>query len=357
MKAAFFDLKGEELTVHTFEKNGKTSLSGDAVSTRVGEGQSFSIANKNDLIEESYLSLPFSLLNFRVLELPFQDEKKLRELLPFEISNLILGGPETVVFDTYPLQGGEGKHKVLVVYVMKDTLRALLTRLKSSGFDPRAVTSIELSDAIGASASEPEIMGRLLSPRLIPQEERVNIAVKEMSGPTINLRREEFAYTADSEKTKKSLRITAVLAAVLFLVFLSDMTLTALSVKRANTSIKDEIRRTYLSIFPNEKKISSEIYQLRAHLKELQDKEGTFIGVSPLQVMLELTKAVRPGVAMSEITLTRDLVVVKGECPSLSDVQKIKSDLEAFLTSVTISDTKTSAQNRTLFTITGKEKK
>ncbi|MGD0283381.1 MAG: GspL/Epsl periplasmic domain-containing protein [Dissulfurispiraceae bacterium] len=346
MKAAFFDLVGEELTVFTLEKNGTTYVSGVASSIPPSEEYS-----------ESCLSLPLSLLNFRVVEVPFQDEKKLRELLPFEIDGLILGGHDTIVFDTYPLQGGDEKHKVLVAYVLKDTLRTLLNKLKSSGFDPKAVTSIELSDAIGSSASESEIMGRILLPGTLVREDRARIAVKEMESPTVNLRRDEFAYTADTEKAKKSLRVTALLAALLFVVFLSDMVLTTWSVKSANSSIKDDLRRTYLSIFPNEKRISSEVYQLRAHLKELQDKESTFIGVSPLQVLLDLTRLSRPGVSLNEITVDRDLIVVKGECPSLSDVQKIKSDLEGFLASVTISDTKASVQNRTLFTITGKEKK
>jgi type II secretory pathway component PulL len=346
MKAAFFDLKGEEFTVLTLEKNGQTVVSGVASSMPPCEDYS-----------ESYLSLPISLLNFRVMEVPFQDEKKMRELLPFEIDGLILGGHETIVFDTYPLQGEEGKYKVLVVYVLKDTLRTYLSKLKLAGFDPRAVTSIELSYAIGSSASEPEIMGRILSPGTLAQGDRAKIAIKEMSKPIVNFRREEFAYTADSEKTKKSLRVTALLAALLFVVFLSDMVLTTWSVKRANASITDEIRRTYLSMFPNEKKISSEVYQLRAHLKELQDKESTFIGISPLQVLLDLTRLSKPGVSLNEITLDRELIIVKGECPSLSDVQKIKSSLEGSFASVTISDTKTSVQNRTLFTITGKEKK
>ena len=53
----------------------------------------------------------------------------------------------------------------------------------------------------------------------------------------------------------------------------------------------------------------------------------------------------------------RELIVLKGECASLSDAQRIKNDLEEFLTGVNISETKPSAQNRTLFTITAKDRK
>ncbi|MBF0560134.1 MAG: hypothetical protein HQL08_15295 [Nitrospirae bacterium] len=343
MKAAFFDLSGEEPTIYTIEQNGHTSVSGVAVNMPASEGYT-----------ESYLSLPLSMLNFRVLDLPFSDEKKLRELLPFEIDGLILGGAETIVFDTYPLDGTEGKHKVLVVYVLKDTLRAQLNSLKLSGFDPKTVTSVELSDAIGSSTSEHEIMTRLLSPRPLTQEDRVKISIKEIGRPVINLRRGEFKYTADSDKTKKSLRVTAILAAVLMLVFLSDMVLTAVTARRSNAAISDEMRKTYLGMFPSEKNISSETYQLRAHIKELKEKESAFIGVSPLPLLLDLTRIARPGVSLGEITVNRELIVLKGECQSLSDVQRTKSDLEGFLTSVTISDTKNSVQNRVLFTITAK---
>jgi hypothetical protein len=58
-----------------------------------------------------------------------------------------------------------------------------------------------------------------------------------------------------------------------------------------------------------------------------------------------------------EITIDKERIVVKGECPSLSDVQQIKSSLERFLTQVNIADAKPSSQNRTLFTITAKERK
>lgn len=343
MKAAFFDLSGEELAIYTIEQNGSASVSGVAVDMPACEGYA-----------ESYLSLPLGLLNFRVLELPFSDEKKVRELLPFEIDSLILGGSENVVFDTYQLAGDEGKHKVLVVYVLKDTLRTHLNSLKLSGFDPKAVTSIELSEAVGSSRSEHEIMTRLLSPRPLTQEDRVKICIREMGKSVINLRRGEFAYTADSDRTKKSLMVTALLAAVMLLVFLSDMALTTVTLKRSNTAISNEMRKTYLGLFPDERNVSSETYQLKAHLKDIKEKESSFTGVSPLQLLLDLTRINRPGVSLSEITLTRELVILKGECPSMSEVQKIKSDVESFLTAVTISETKTSVQNRILFTITAK---
>ena len=343
MKTAFFDLSGEELTIYTIERNAHASVSGVAVDMPASEGY-----------EESYLSLPLGLLNFRVLELPFQDEKKVRELLPFEIDGLILGGAETVIFDVFPLEKAGDKYRALVVYVPKEVLKTHLNSLRLSGFDPRAVTSIELADALRSSVSEHDVMTRILSPRRLTQEERVKICIGEMEKPVINLRRGEFAYTADRDKTRKSLRLTALLAAALLLVFLSDMVFNAVTLTRSNSMISGDMRKTYLGMFPAEKNIGSVTYQLKAHIKELKEKESSLVGVSPLQFLLDLSRISKAGGSVNEITLGKELVVLKGECPSISDVQKIKGGLDSFLASVTISETRTSAQNHTLFTITAK---
>lgn len=353
-RTIFLDLKGKELSIYTIERNGKPVLNQGKLTVSVGEGYSFDIEKAVGDMKEAYLSLPLDLLNFRIIELPFFDMKKVMEMLPFELDGLIIGGTEGIVFDAYPLGESNGIFRILVTYIMKDTLRAILSGLKTSGLDPRVVTSLELSHILGCPASGRDITGLLLTPEQITDEERVKTAVKELEKPAINLRRGEFAYTADTEKTRKSLRLTAILAALLLLVFFSDAAMTIISLKKENRSIRDEIRKTYVGIFPDEKKITSELYQLRAHLKEMKDKEGSFIGASPLQGLLELTRLSRPGLSLIEITMDKELIVLKGECPSLSDAQKIKKDLEGFLTDVNISETKPSLQNRILFTITAK---
>jgi hypothetical protein len=356
-RVAFFDLKEEELSIYILEKNGGTYKVKDTINTPVSEKDLFSIDRTFNDIEESYLSLPLSLLNFRTLELPFSDTSKIKEVLPFELDGLILGSPDSAVFDARVIDERNGKYKSLAVYVMKDTLRRIFEKLKVLRIDPKVVTSIELASLIGSLTLNEEITHLLINPKPIASEDRINSAISEIDRPTINLRTGELSYTLDTEKTKKSLKLTAILFVLLLLVFLSDMALTIISTKKAISSIRDDIRKTYTGIFPDEKKITNELYQIKAHLKELKDKERSFIGVSPLQLFLDLTQVSKQGMSFHEITIDKERIVVKGECPSLSDVQQIKSSLEKFLTQVNIADAKPSSQNRTLFTITAKERK
>lgn len=352
-RIAFFDLREEELSIFILEKKGYGVVSRHAVPLSGGGNYSFKLDENVTGIDETYLSLPLGLLNFRIVELPFSDMKKVMELLPFELDGLILGGSGDIVFDACLLGNENGRSKVLVAYLRKEVLRALLDNLKSYGFDPRAVLSLELGHAIAAESKE-GFANNLFTPVPLENDERISIAVRELKKPTVDFRKGEFAHTADADKVKKSLRITAALATLLLLLFLADTTMNIISARRENQDLRDDIRKTYQAMFPGERKITSEAYQLKAHLKELKDKESSFIGVSPLEAVRTLTRISRPGVSLSEISVDKDIIIIKGECPSLSDAQRIKGELEDILTNVSISDTRPSSGNKTLFTITAK---
>ncbi len=352
-RTTFLDLREEELTVRVPGKNGFSA----GVTYHIGPGYSFSPENQAAAAGESVLSVPLSLLNFRMLELPFSDTKRIRELLPFEIDGLVLGGAKSVVFDALVLGEGKGQNRILVAFLLKETLRTILVKLKGLGFDPSAVTCLELSHIL---ASNPPVAGMadlLVSPSPMTDQERLNSSLREAESPLINLRRGEFAYTQDAEKTRKSLRMTMALAAMLVAVFFADTTMTIFSLKRENARIREEIRRTYLGLFPNETRITSELYQLRAHIKELKEKEGSLVGISPLGTLLDLSHAIRPGITLTEVDQDRETIVLKGECTSLSDVQKFRNDLLRTFGDVVVADTKPSARNMVIFTVTAKVKK
>jgi type II secretory pathway component PulL len=279
---AFFDLKGEGLSVYILTKKGSSyQLKDTLLASAKGEGL-FDIPRKLEGIGDSYLSLPLDLLNFRVLELPFSDKERIREVLSFELDGLILGGTEGIVFDASILGESNGRSNVLVSYITKEELKKHLERLGSLKADPRIVTSIELAFAVGSPSSRESITELLLDPEPLGEEDRKSIAIKEIESPTINLRRGELSFTADVQKTKKGLRITAILGILLALVFLFDVGARIITTKREIASAKEEIRKTYLSVFPQDKKIVSELYQMKSHLKELKEKESAYIGVDPL---------------------------------------------------------------------------
>lgn len=355
MSAAFIDLSEKKLIVYSLGRDSVVRM--EIASAAVGEDYSFDLQFLPAGLEESCLSLPLDLLDFRVLELPFSDASKIRELLPYELDSLVLGGTSSVVFDVHVLGESDGKSRVLVAFLSKETLRAILSGLKAAGLDPRTVTSVELSHALATATSEEDLMRLLTSPVTLEAEARLQAAVREVENPSINLRRGELAYTADTEKTKKSLKVTALLAILVLIMVLSDLSFMTISLHRKNQAIRNEMRSIYTSLFPHEKRITSETYQLEAHIKELKDREGSFTGISPLDTMLDLTHISRPGTKLTEITMDKDVIVLKGECPSLGDVQTIRDELAAVMNDVTISDTKPSSQNTTLFTLTGKLRK
>ncbi len=355
-KKVFLDLKGRELSVYTFDNGGASGQPKSTLTIPVGDGGPFAI-DRSLGAEECFVSLPIDLLDFRVLELPFSDIKKIRELVPFEIDNLVLGGSGSVVFDTCILDKNEGKSRVLVVYTAKETLKTILNKLRAAGIDPRAVISLELAHVVSSSASAADIAQKLLSPEILDDKDRIFAAAAEIKNPTVNLRRGEFAYTADTERTRKSLMLAAGMVILLLLVLIADRVMVIVSTKRDNDSVRESIRKSYQGLFPMENKISDELYQLKAHQKELKDKEGTYIGISPLQTLLDLSKTGGPSVSFIEVTVDRDITILKGEAPSMSDVQKTKTDLEKIFKEVNISDTKPSAQGKTLFSITVKGRK
>lgn len=356
-----FDLGQDSLSVYTLDRDRKMVLNKETVALSgpiAGSGHlPAEITTRLQETDECCLSLPLGLLNFRIIEMPFADLRKLRELLPFELEGLIMSGVSSVVFDAVVLGGQDGKYRVLVAYISRDILRENLGQLKIYNADPRFAVSLELADLLQRNRGE-DISGLLQESPALSESSLVETALREIAQPTFNFRRDEFAYTVDDRKQNKLIRTAAILLALIAVVFLADMAFVSLSLKRDNQSLRDGLRKTYQEVFPGDKKITDEVYQMKAHLKELKEKEVSFIGTSPLQVMLDLSKVVRPGIAFSEVTVESTLIVLKGECPSLGDVQKIKADLDPILLEVNISETKPSAaQGRTQFTMTAKGRK
>jgi hypothetical protein len=92
-------------------------------------------------------------------------------------------------------------------------------------------------------------------------------------------------------------------------------------------------------------------------MKELKTNEELYVGINPLATILKISDIDRQGVVLHEISMDRENMIFKGEAPSLTDVQKMKDRMDALFEGVAISDSKSSAQGRLLFTITAGEKK
>lgn len=352
---AFFDITDmQEGRLYLFE-DGRLE---DSRTFEIGEDGRF-YAGELPEVEEAFVSLPLEEFDYRVLELPFSEPERVREVLPFELDGLILDGAESAAMDAMVLGKAEGgKHRVLAAYIRKDALARLIEGLSGLGADPRAVTCLELASAINA-AEGAEDMGRaLLEPPALEESERPALALKETESPTINLRRGEFAYTRDAERAMRSFRFTAAALIALLLIVSGDVGVRAAKVKKETARVSEEIISTYRGAFPAEKPGAAQglAYKMKARLKELREKDRALKTVSPLEFLMKLQETRPQGVAYTDITLDREFVVLKGEAPSLSDVEQAKATLEGFLAEVKISETGQSVKDKVAFTITAREK-
>ena len=313
-------------------------------------------------VDEFYLSVPATLLDFRIVNFPFSDREKIKKVLPIELDNLVLGGSEEIVFDTIIPYGDDESVDVLVAYAGKNILNHILTEFAGRNIDPRCITSIDLQAVIEyMSADDGEgfqksIAERLLVPLKWNESDRIRQAQQEIEKPTINLRTGQFAYTKDTEKTERALKITVLLGFLLALVIHANILFQTIMTKKESAAIAKEMRVSYSSLFPGEKKTIDELYQLKSHIREIGEKNDALTGVDSLQFLLDLSKRADSNVVYTEIQIEKGLIKLKGESRSTDELSKVKTKLSEFLSDVSVSDVKPNAQGKILFTVVAKEK-
>jgi hypothetical protein len=269
---AFFDITGRHGRLYVFEEG----VLRDNIPFELSEDRRFFTGDLPEDIGEALVSLPLEMLDFRMLELPFSEPARVREVLPFELDGLILGGTEGVVVDALVLKEPEGeKHRVLAVFVEREKIRALLGRLSELGLDPRAITSVELAHAVKISTETGELGRMLLEPSALAEPDRPAAAHAELSDLTINLRRGDFAYTRDIEKTRRSMMFTVLALILLLLILAGDLGLRTLKLGKQAAGLESQIVSLYSGMFPGEKPESARglAYKAKALLKEARGKE------------------------------------------------------------------------------------
>lgn len=347
----FIDINDAEVNAYIFERRkGKYEVSETRKCPR-DDKHRFSFEELPRDIETAYVSLPLSILNYRVIDVPFSDKDKIREVLPLELDGVILGTADQVIFDLMIIGSSSNTYQVLAVYANKVLIRDILENCKLYHIDPECITSLELR-SMGKKFS----FKNLLSPVTVDKNYRIQLASEEIKAPTINFRRDEFSYTRNIETTKRSLKLTALLVTLIMIVLSAGLLLKVVSTRNEMWNIKKELRKEYRELFPLEKNVVNELYQLKSHMKELKEEEELLIGISPLSLLMNLSRIDKHHAIFNEISTQNKTITLKGEAPSLSDVQLIKVGLDRFFNEVTISDSKTSANGMMIFSITAKER-
>jgi len=343
-KFLFLDIKDGELGEYLFVyKKGKyESLNiKNSYFSLEGDFPNFTINNINTCI-----SLPLNLLNFRVLELPFHDKSRINEILRFDLEGIILDDISNIIFDSVILDRVEDRYKVLVIFIEKQRLRSILTKLNAKGIDPFCITSIEVRNIV-----KDFDIDKILNPISLKNEERIDIAKEELKAPTINLRKDEFVFKREFEKEKKAFKVSIILLILLFSLNLINFFINFMAITRESKVIKNDIRKMYQGLFPQENNIFNEIYQIKSHIRELEEKENVFVSVSPLEILMELSRLKRNGLVVSELAVEKNNIIIKGESHSLSIIQDFRDGLNKIYRDVNISDSKELVQGKMAFTI------
>ena len=311
-------------------------------------------------IDEFYVSLPAAVLDFRILNFPFSDKEKITKAIPLELDNYIIGGSEEIVFDSINLDGDDSSVEVLVAYARKEVLDHVLTQLARKNIDPRVVTSIDLQTVVktGEGADQKRFRGaiveNLVGLHVWDQNQRIIAAENELTQPTINLRIGQFAYRKDAEKTGKALKGTVILAFLLALVVHASMMFQAIMIKRDVTAITSDMSASYSSLFPNDKKTIDVLNQLKSHIREIEEKNDALTGIAALKFLIDLSKTRESYVVYTDIQIEKNLIKMKAETGSMDDLSKIKMKLSEFLPDVSISDVKSTAHGKIIFTVIAK---
>lgn len=312
-------------------------------------------------VDEFYVSVPEAFLDCRVLSIPFADKKKIEEVIPLELSSLIISGPGEIIFDSIVLDASDTSVDVLVVYIGTEVLHRILADLAQRNIDPCIVTSLDLRPPAGDGnesgrkqfLKSPD--SRLYNPAPWDQARRISAAGQEISDPTLNLRRGLFAYKKDAAKTGKALRMAAVLAFLLAFIIHANFLFQALMTKKESANIVGQMRLSYGSLFPGEKKTIDEVYQLKSHIKASRETGDLLSGVAPLHLLLGLSRRMEANVVYTDISLENGLIKMKVEARSMDAPVKIQKRLSEFLTGVSISDIRPAAPGKVLFTVIAKD--
>lgn len=302
-------------------------------------------------IDDWCVSIPLSLLDFRIMTLPFTDPRTMAKVIPYELDSLVLGGSQDMVFDVVVLKSLEGGSEVLVLYLRRQLLQALLDVLNRAGIDPPVVTSVELRAALGESPGD--VVDFVTGQRAVKSDSRLSAVRAELTGPpVVNLRSGSFACKRDTERLWKTARVTAVLLFVLGVLIHGILGMATVLARTESSAVRDTLRKEYTALFPQERRVSDELYQLKSHVKGLQDKRALLLGASPMRVLKTLAESRVQGTYLTELSIDRTALSLRGEAPSVSDVDAFKSMLAPKFSDPRVSDVRPVTEGKTSFALT-----
>lgn len=131
VSAGTFTLKMEPLRFDTLdlaESGGKAELE-ESLSKLLGQ---FAVKGSFSDYQKALVCIPVEDLSIRIMEMPFEDRKKITEVLPFEMAGLLHVDVEDTLVEAVAI----GEKKVLAAALEKSVMGGYIALLTSFGIDP-----------------------------------------------------------------------------------------------------------------------------------------------------------------------------------------------------------------------------
>ena len=284
--------------------------------------------------EKVLVAIPPDEISIRILSIPFEDRKKIQDILPFELSGILPQDVKEMIVDAIPI----GNSKVIAAALEKIRLKKYLEILKEFGLDPYWLGSTIFSmgkllngvnngtaaiagDGAFAVLSDGEPiffkplkgidelkMGLIYLEsegihidKIYSVEEKIKdlksllpkIDIKNVPLPgncppegaglyalslhlqknmegAINFRRGEFEYTRESDAVKKSLKFTGMLVLIIAGLLFGNIYLKYKTLSNELMAAKGALKEAYIELFTGETKVVDELYQLEAKVNKLK---------------------------------------------------------------------------------------
>ncbi|MBI4844405.1 MAG: hypothetical protein HY809_08805 [Nitrospirae bacterium] len=346
MKIGFIDWGGGQASLYTFtKKSGVLTLDNkNSVETGVNLDQKSLAGLKESKLHDIYLSLPRELISFRELDFPFSDEKKISDIITFELEGLLLGNAEDYVIDHIITESFEERTRVLAACVEKAKLREAINAFASAGLEPKVITSLELR--IFGNDYE-----RVLTEDAADGDKRVEAAKDEIAEPSIDLRRGELSFTGDIESFIKVSNVTAFLILILLIIFGVNATVKYNLLKKEKLLLEAEAEKSFRSLFPEDAKIIDVSRQLEGNVNILKKKKEVLGGVAVLDIMSGITDLSDNLAVLDEIRADSTNIIIKGTSATFKDVESLKEALSARFDNVSVTESSSTIDKKVSFAI------
>jgi len=267
------------------------------------------------------LVLPDDKVHLRFLELPFSEESRLREVVPYELREMITYQPDEIVFSAIPL-GADGK--VLVGYVERTYLERLLDELQGRGFNIQRITSVELYRTLKELEATP-----------VDSLSREELFKEELQEARVDFLKSTIGYERRLSDVKALLNGVLRLAIVWLFASAVLLTFKWYPLKVEISRLNEKKTALFKQLFPQEKAVAP-LYQLKAQIKNLQQELEELEHIQPWKDFALLSINWPLSLKADSVEIRQESILVKGYAEGLAEIEHLKNILAKRFSQVNI---------------------